>query len=104
MLFGITIIFNAHSSFAQQDTVYKFSLSEAQEFAINNFFVSKNAQLDIDSMLPKDREGESLLYRTGYDGLGKSAASGTSSSYIVRSTGTQGPARVQLTSFVDLIR
>lgn len=39
--------------YAQTDTVYKFTLSEAQEFAIKNFFVTKNAELDIESAQKK---------------------------------------------------
>lgn len=38
---------------AQTDTVYKFTLPQAQDFAINNFFVSKNAALDIESAQKK---------------------------------------------------
>lgn len=33
---------------AQADSVYKFTLAEAQEFGIDNYFISKNAELDID--------------------------------------------------------
>jgi len=33
---------------AQNDTVYRFSLQQAQDFAIDHFFVSKNAALDIE--------------------------------------------------------
>ncbi len=39
--------------YAQNDTVYKFTLPQAQEFAIDNFFVSKNAALDIESAQKK---------------------------------------------------
>ncbi|MDA3893278.1 MAG: TolC family protein [Salinivirgaceae bacterium] len=39
--------------FAQNDTIYKFTLQQAQEFAIDNFFVSKNAKLDIKSAQKK---------------------------------------------------
>lgn len=53
LLFGIMIIFGVKASTAQNDTVYKFSLSEAQDFAINNFFVTKNAALDIESAQKK---------------------------------------------------
>ncbi len=38
---------------AQTDTVYKFNLPQAQEFAIKNFFISKNAELDIESAQKK---------------------------------------------------
>lgn len=38
---------------AQNDTVYKFTLPQAQDFAIDNFFVSKNAALDIESAQKK---------------------------------------------------
>lgn len=36
------------SIWAQEDSVYRFTLSEAQEFGIDNYFVSKNAELDIE--------------------------------------------------------
>jgi outer membrane protein len=34
--------------FAQSDSVMRFSLKEAQDFSIQNFYVSKNAKLDIE--------------------------------------------------------
>ena len=34
---------------AQQDSVMKFSLSEAQQYAIENYYMSKNAELDVQS-------------------------------------------------------
>jgi outer membrane protein len=34
--------------FAQSDSVMRFSLKEAQDYAIQNFYVSKNAKLDIE--------------------------------------------------------
>lgn len=39
--------------FAQNDTLYKFTLQQAQDFAIDNYFVSKNAKLDIESAQKK---------------------------------------------------
>ncbi len=38
---------------AQTDSVYRFSLSEAQSFAIENYFASKNAALDIEAARKK---------------------------------------------------
>ena len=32
---------------AQQDSVMRFSLEEAQKYAIEHFYMSKNAELDI---------------------------------------------------------
>ena len=37
-----------YALFAQNDSVLKFSLKEAQQYAIQNFYVSKNAKLDIE--------------------------------------------------------
>ncbi|MBI9067655.1 MAG: TolC family protein [Salinivirgaceae bacterium] len=53
LLLGLVCFMGFSSIKAQSDTIYKLSLSEAQEFAINNFFVSKNAQLDIESAQKK---------------------------------------------------
>jgi len=49
LLFGLL----AENLYAQTDTIYKFTLPQAQEFAIDNFFVSKNAALDIESAQKK---------------------------------------------------
>jgi outer membrane protein len=39
--------------FAQNDSVMRFSLKEAQDYAIQNFYVSKNAKLDIEAAKKK---------------------------------------------------
>ncbi len=44
-LIGVSGIFKAG---AQTDSVHRFTLEQAQEFAINHFFVSQNAKLDIE--------------------------------------------------------
>ncbi len=37
-----------NGALAQSDSVYRFTLTEAQEFGIDHYFVSKNAELDIE--------------------------------------------------------
>lgn len=45
----LTVLLTVFKLSAQQDSVMKFSLTEAQNYAIENFYVSKNAKLDIKS-------------------------------------------------------
>jgi outer membrane protein TolC len=45
MLFLLVVGINLN---AQNDTTYRFTLSEAQEFAIDHYFASENAKLDIE--------------------------------------------------------
>jgi len=47
MLTGIIAVITLTIN-AQTDTVYKFTLEQAQEYAIDNYFQSKNAKIDID--------------------------------------------------------
>lgn len=47
MLLTLTFMLIANAK-AQSDSAYSFTLVEAQEYAINHFFVSKNAELDIE--------------------------------------------------------
>ncbi|MBN2612146.1 MAG: TolC family protein [Bacteroidales bacterium] len=45
----LLIIAGISNIYAQTDSVYSFNLPEAQEYAISNFHMSKNAELDIES-------------------------------------------------------
>ena len=45
----LTVLLSVFNLSAQQDSVMKFSLTEAQNYAIENYYVSKNAELDIKS-------------------------------------------------------
>lgn len=45
LVFTLSLIFGP--MIAQTDSVYTLSLAEAQDFAIDNYFLSKNAELDI---------------------------------------------------------
>ncbi len=46
---GIFFIIGSFGVNAQTDSVYSFTLSQAQEFAVKNNLNAKNAQLDIES-------------------------------------------------------
>ena len=50
---GIFFIIGSFGVNAQTDSVYSFTLSQAQEFAIKNNLNAKNAQLDIESAYKK---------------------------------------------------
>lgn len=47
LLMLIIITFLMSNINAQVDTTYKFTLQQAQDYAIKNFFLSKNAELDV---------------------------------------------------------
>jgi outer membrane protein len=49
LFIGFIVCFAAMNLLAQNNTVMNFSLAEAQNYAIENFFMSKNAALDIES-------------------------------------------------------
>ncbi len=42
-------LLGVYDSSAQQDSVMRFSLTEAQNYAVENFYVSKNAKLDVEA-------------------------------------------------------
>ncbi len=54
--FCLLLITASYEIKAQSDTTLKLSLAEAQSFAIDNFFVSKNAELDIEMAQKKIME------------------------------------------------
>jgi archaellum component FlaF (FlaF/FlaG flagellin family) len=45
-LFAVFLL-AGYGVYSQQDSTMKFSLTEAQNFAIENYYASKNAKLDI---------------------------------------------------------
>jgi len=53
MITSVAAIFCINILYAQNDSVLSFSLKEAQNYAIDNYFVSKNAKLDIESAKKK---------------------------------------------------
>lgn len=48
LLFGLGLLLFFRNSSAQNDSLLKFSLAEAQSYAVENFYSSKNAMLDIE--------------------------------------------------------
>jgi outer membrane protein len=52
-IFILTIALSGSTIFAQSDSIMRFSLVDAQNFAIANFFESKNAALDIEEAKKK---------------------------------------------------
>jgi outer membrane protein TolC len=52
-IFILAALLNGINLFAQVDSIIRFSLVEAQDYAINNFYVSKNAKLDIEAAKKK---------------------------------------------------
>jgi outer membrane protein len=49
IIFVLTAILSGINLFAQSDTIMRFSLVDAQNYAIENFFVAQNAALDVES-------------------------------------------------------
>ncbi len=71
-LLALIISFNLS---AQNDSTMKFSLAEAQSYAIDNFYLTKNAQLDIESARKYMREVTAV-------GLPQASTSGEYQRYI----------------------
>lgn len=68
-IIGLIVFIATGTNYAQGDSVLKFSLAEAQSYAVENFYSSKNAKLDIE-------KANKVIQETRAIGLPQISASG----------------------------